>query len=61
MLSNDMEVLKSLACYQPNLFCGLFMSSGNDMLPLSASALLALGQRGIALTLDIYNSDDEDN
>ena len=33
------------------------MASGNDGLPLSAKAMLALGQRGIALDLDIYDSE----
>lgn len=58
-LSDDMNVWASLARYKPDLFCGIFMGSSNDGLPLSAKALLALGQRGIALDLDIYNSDDE--
>lgn len=59
-LTDDMLVWASLLTYKPNLFCGIFMSSGNDGLLLSAKALLALGQRGIALDMDIYNSDDED-
>lgn len=59
-LSGDLDVWASLSRYQPDLFCGLFMSSGNDGLPLSANALLALGQRGIALDLDIYDPDDEE-
>ncbi|WP_458071759.1 DUF4279 domain-containing protein [Rhodanobacter sp. BL-MT-08] len=54
-LTNDLAVWDSLSSYKPNLFCGIFMSSGNDGLPLSAKAMLALGQRGIALDLDIYD------
>lgn len=60
-LSNDMSVWASLSRYKPDLFCGIFMGSSNDGLPLSAKALLALGQRGIALDLDIYDFDDEEN
>ncbi len=55
-LTNDLGIWESLSAYKPNLFCGIFMGSGNDGLPLSASVMLALGQRGIALGLDIYDS-----
>ena len=60
-LSGDMGVWASLSRYKPDLFCGIFMGSRNDGLPLSAKALLALGQRGIAMDLDIYGFDDEDS
>lgn len=60
-LSGDMSVWASLSRYKPDLFCGIFMGSSNDGLPLSAKALLALGQRGIALDLDIYDFDDEES
>ena len=59
-LTQDLSVWESLSRFRPDLFCGIFMSSSNDGLPLSAKALLALGQRGIALDLDIYDFDDED-
>ena len=59
-LSQDLGVWADLSSrYEPDLFCGIFMASSNDSLPLSASALCALGQRGVALSLDIYDSDDE--
>jgi hypothetical protein len=58
-LTQDLSVWESLARYQPDLFCGLFMGSSNDGLPLSAKALLSLGQRGIALGLDIYDVGDQ--
>ena len=57
-LTNDLTIWNSLSSYKPNLFCGIFMGSGNDGLPLSSKAMLALGQRGIALDLDIYDSFD---
>ena len=58
-LTQDLSVWESLSRYQPDLFCGLFMGSSNDGLPLSAKALLSLGQRGIALGLDIYDVGDQ--
>lgn len=58
-LTDNLSIWASLSRYKPDLFCGLFMSSSNDGLPLSAKALLALGQRGIALELDIYDFDDD--
>ena len=58
-LTQDLGVWESLSQYQPDLFCGLFMSSSNDGLPLSAKTLLSLGQRGIALALDIYDVGDQ--
>lgn len=55
-LTADMAVWRSLGeRYQVDMFCGLFMDSGNDNLLLSSKALLALGQRGIELELDIYD------
>lgn len=59
-LTDDLTVWESLSIYKPDLFCGVFMAGSNDGLPLSARALLALGQRGIALDLDIYDHGDED-
>lgn len=56
-LSPDLDVWRDLtARYKTDLFCGIFMNSSNDGLPLSPRALLALGQRGIALDLDIYDA-----
>jgi hypothetical protein len=58
-LTQDLSVWESLSRYQPDLFCGLFMGNTNDGLPLSAKVLLSLGQRGIALGLDIYDVGDQ--
>ena len=58
-LTQDLSVWASLSRFQPDLFCGLFMSSSNDGVSLSAKALLALGERGISLGLDIYDADDD--
>ncbi|HIE1099938.1 MULTISPECIES: DUF4279 domain-containing protein [Stenotrophomonas] len=59
-LTGDPGVWQSLARFRPDLFCGLFMGSSNDGVSLSPRALLALGQRGIALGLDVYDADEEE-
>jgi len=58
-LTQDLTAWESLARFQPDLFCGLFMDNSNDSLPLSPKALLSLGQRGIALCLDVYDGGDQ--
>ena len=56
-LSQDLHVWSSLSSrYKIDFFCGIFMGSGNEGMELSERALLALGQRGISLGLDIYDS-----
>lgn len=58
-LTQDLRSWSSLTeRYRTDLFCGIFMGSFNDGLPISAKALLALGQRGIDLDLDIYEASD---
>ncbi len=56
-LTADLSVWTSIAHFNPDLFCGAFMASANDGLDLSADTLLALGLRGIALKLDLYQAD----
>ncbi|HEJ4266730.1 MULTISPECIES: DUF4279 domain-containing protein [Stenotrophomonas] len=58
-LTGDLAVWQSLARFRPDLFCGLFMGSSNDGFSLSPRALLALGQRGIELGLDMYDANEE--
>lgn len=58
-VTQDLSVWASLSRFQPDLFCGLFMSSSNDGTLLSTKALIALGERGISLALDVYEADDE--
>jgi hypothetical protein len=54
-LTSDMETWQALARrYRLDLFCGLFMRAGNEGLTISPASLLALGQRGITLGLDVY-------
>jgi hypothetical protein len=60
MLPTDRAVWQSIAAqYEVDVFCGLFMASTNDVLALSSATLEALGQRGIELVLDIYDSGEE--
>lgn len=55
-LSPSLEVWSSIGTlYQMDLFCGLFMRVSNEGTELSAASLIALGQRGIQLSLDIYS------
>lgn len=59
-LSNDLEVWRTIGQrYEVDLFCGLFMKSGNDGLSLSPGSLHALGVRQIEIGFDIYGPDDE--
>ncbi|WP_312786176.1 DUF4279 domain-containing protein [Stenotrophomonas indicatrix] len=58
-LTGDLAIWASLARFRPDLFCGLFMGSSNDGVSLSPRVLLALGQRGIELGLDIYDAEEE--
>ncbi len=59
-LSDDPEVWRTIGLrYKVDLFCGLFMKSGNEGLSLSSGALLALGIRQIDIGFDIYGLGDE--
>lgn len=61
-VSDDLNVWKSLSDrYRIDLFCGLYLGSGNEGLSLSPPTLIALGSRGIELGLDIYGPDDEND
>lgn len=55
-LTTDLEVWRVLTeTYQSDVFCGLFMSTGNDGINLSPATLLALGTRGLEVCLDVYD------
>ena len=55
LLTPDLEVWRTLhERYRLDLFCGWFMNENNEAVSISPSTLLALGQRGIELGLDIY-------
>jgi hypothetical protein len=42
-----------------DLFVGLFMSSGNNGVSISPAQLLALGERGIELVMDVYDPSED--
>lgn len=59
-LSDDPEIWRSIGQrYKVDLFCGLFMKTGNEGLSLSPSSLHALGVRQIEIGFDIYGPDDD--
>lgn len=43
-----------------DMFCGLFMQNENEGQSLSAELLAMLGERGIDLSLDIYDGREEE-
>lgn len=54
-LTTDVSVWRSLSQrYRVDLFCGLFMHTGDEGLTLSPATLSALGQRSIELGLCLY-------
>ena len=54
-LTTDLDAWASLASrFRVNVFCGWFMNEGNEGLSISPANLVALGERGIELELDIY-------
>jgi len=55
-LTNDMQAWATIreTC-RIDSFVGLFMNSGNNGLSMSPKHLLALGERGIELSLDVYD------
>ncbi|MCS3781313.1 DUF4279 domain-containing protein [Tsukamurella ocularis] len=56
-LPADLGVWRELSDrYALRLFCGWFLQGGNEGVVLSATTLAALGERGIALDLDIYSA-----
>ena len=58
--SNDLSVWENLrGKYQVDLFCGWFMSTSNDGVALSVAALRALADRGVELSLDVYDASEE--
>ena len=60
-LTPDLAIWQSLgARYRIDLFCGWFMDELNEGVRLAAATLLALGERGIVLDMDLYGAADDD-
>jgi hypothetical protein len=59
-VTSDLDRWQDLTSrYDVDVFCGLFMQTGNDGLGISPQAMLSLGARGIELVLDIYSPVEE--
>lgn len=59
--TDDLSVWKVLcAKYEVDLFCGWFMSTSNDGVSISVGTLRALAERGVELSLDIYDPTKDD-
>jgi hypothetical protein len=55
LVTTDLSVWSSIAArFRVDLFCGWFMGSGNEGVAISPETMVALGQRGIQLSIDIY-------
>jgi len=54
-LSQDISRWTELAKYRPDLFVGIFMDRSNEMIELSAKSISLLAERGIQVTLDVYD------
>ncbi len=55
LVTSDLSVWSSIAArFRVDLFCGWFMGSGNEGVAISPETMVALGQRGIQLSIDIY-------
>jgi hypothetical protein len=59
-LTSDLTVWRDLAArFNIDLFCGLFMTGDNEGVTVEPKTRLALGERGITLSLDIYGPDSD--
>lgn len=57
-LTKDVAVWRNLSSqFKVDIFCGWFMNKTNEGEDISPETLLALGERGISLALDIYAPD----
>ncbi|MEM7641393.1 MAG: DUF4279 domain-containing protein [Pseudomonadota bacterium] len=60
-VADDVAIWQSLASrYQGDVFCGWQMNSGNEGVFLPPPLLQALGERRLALNLDVYGTSEED-
>jgi hypothetical protein len=60
-VTSDLSVWRDIAArFRIDVFCGWFMGSGNEGLSISPGTMLALGQRGIQLEIDIYGPEATD-
>ena len=59
-LTRDLEIWGDLTKrFNADVFCGLFMQTGNDGLSMTPSTLHMLGERGLRLEMCIYDPSDD--
>jgi hypothetical protein len=57
-LTSDLDIWSDLTRrFRVDLFCGWFMGGNNEGVQISPLTMMALGERGIRLSLDIYGPD----
>ncbi len=60
MLTSDSAIWNELnAKFELDIFCGVFMKTGNDGLSLRPATLELLGMRGIGIEIDIYDHSED--
>ena len=60
-LSGNLDAWQDLSArYRGRVFCGLFLASGNEGVRLTSETLRAIGERGLALDMDIYGHETSD-
>jgi hypothetical protein len=60
-LSSDIAIWNNLTReHHADLFCGLFLTEGNQGLVLTPDTMDAIARRGLKLSLDIYSAPDTD-
>ena len=61
-VTSDLSVWSEITTrFRVDLFCGWFMGSGNEGVAILPRTMVALGQRGITLSLDIYGPEPLDD
>ena len=61
-VTSDLSVWSDIATrFHVDLFCGWFMGNGNEGVAISPETMLALGKRGIQLSIDIYGPEAADD
>lgn len=53
-VSEDLGVWSQLGNFRKDVFCGVFMKSGNDRLDLMPQTIRLLADRGLRLSLDVW-------
>jgi len=59
-LTEDTDIWQDLTTrFRADIFCGLFMTEGNEGVSLSRETLEKLAARGLTIDFDIYDSSDD--